>query len=185
MSTETICHFGYLLLVSNHRLQQFLKNPLFYLFPIQKHKGHNLTCCKIGQGQRRVIIWTNLVVLEHPMLYTNFQGHRPFGSGEEDFFKVFTISGHDGHLGHVTWKVLFPHAMEAPYEIWLWLAKQFLRRRCIKSVDDDGRQTVTDDWRQGPTYTISSPIQPKGSGELKIISLKSDFVHFFHDFIHK
>ena len=37
MSTKTSCHFGHLLLVSNHRLQQFLKNPLFYLFPIQKH----------------------------------------------------------------------------------------------------------------------------------------------------
>ena len=42
MSTETSCHFGHLLLVSNHRRQQFLKNPLFYLFPIQMHKGPNL-----------------------------------------------------------------------------------------------------------------------------------------------
>ena len=31
---------------------------------------------KIGQGQPRIIIWTNLVVLEYPMLHTNFQGHR-------------------------------------------------------------------------------------------------------------
>ena len=36
------------------------------------------------------------------MLHTKFQGHRPFRSGEEDFLKVFTIYGHDGHLGHVT-----------------------------------------------------------------------------------
>ena len=43
MSTETSCPFGHLLLVSNHRPQQFLKNPLFYLFPIQKYKGPNLT----------------------------------------------------------------------------------------------------------------------------------------------
>ena len=35
MSTETSCHFGHLLIVSNHRQQLFLKNPLFYLFPIQ------------------------------------------------------------------------------------------------------------------------------------------------------
>ena len=35
------------------------------------------------------------------MLHTNFQRHQPFGSGE-DFLKVFTIYGHDGHLGHVT-----------------------------------------------------------------------------------
>ena len=37
------------------------------------------------------------------MLHTNFQGHPPFGYGEEDFFKVFTIYGHGGHFGHVTW----------------------------------------------------------------------------------
>ena len=43
MSTKTSCHFGHLLLVSNHRRQQFLKNTLFYLSPIQKHKGPNLT----------------------------------------------------------------------------------------------------------------------------------------------
>ena len=30
-----------------------------------------------------------------------------------------------------------PNPMEAPYEILLWLALWFLRRRCLKSVDDD------------------------------------------------
>ena len=35
------------------------------------------------------------------MLHAKFQDHRPFGSGEE-VFKVFTIYGHGGHLGHVT-----------------------------------------------------------------------------------
>ena len=35
------------------------------------------------------------------MLHTKFQGHGPFGSGEEDFL-VFTIYGHGGHFGHVT-----------------------------------------------------------------------------------
>ena len=33
------------------------------------------------------------------MLHTKFQGHQPFGSGEEDFLKLFTIYGHGGHLG--------------------------------------------------------------------------------------
>ena len=32
--------------------------------------------------------------------------------------------------------------MDAPYEIWLWLAKRFPRGRCLKKVDDDGRQTT-------------------------------------------
>ena len=36
------------------------------------------------------------------MLHTKFRGNWPAGSGEEDFFKVFTIYGHGGHLGHVT-----------------------------------------------------------------------------------
>ena len=36
------------------------------------------------------------------MLHTKFQGHWSIGSGEEEFFKVFTIYGHGGHLGHVT-----------------------------------------------------------------------------------
>ena len=35
------------------------------------------------------------------MLHAKFQDHRTSGSGEE-FFKVFTIYGHGGHLGHVT-----------------------------------------------------------------------------------
>ena len=39
------------------------------------------------------------------MLHTKFQDHRPFGSGDEDFFKVFTVHGHGGHLGHMTWTI--------------------------------------------------------------------------------
>ena len=39
------------------------------------------------------------------MLHTKFHGNRPAGSGEEDFLKVFTIYGHGGHLGHVTWTI--------------------------------------------------------------------------------
>ena len=36
------------------------------------------------------------------MLHTKFRGHRPAGSGEEDFYRVFTIYERGGHLGHVT-----------------------------------------------------------------------------------
>ena len=46
------------------------------------------------------------------------------------------VSGHNDQ-DHLS-KFLFPHNIEAPYEIWLWLAQWFLRRRCLKSVDDDG-----------------------------------------------
>ena len=40
------------------------------------------------------------------MLHTNFHENRPAGSGEEYFLKVFTIYGHDGHLGHMTMIIL-------------------------------------------------------------------------------
>ena len=36
------------------------------------------------------------------MLHAKFCGNRPAGSGEKDFWRVFTIYGHGGHLGHVT-----------------------------------------------------------------------------------
>ena len=36
------------------------------------------------------------------MLNTKFRGHRPAGSTEEDFPRIFTIYAHVGHLGHVT-----------------------------------------------------------------------------------
>ena len=54
-------------------------------------------------------------------------------------------------------KHLFPHPIEAPYEIWIWLALWFLRRRCLKSVDDYD-DNDDDGPRRRPTYPISSPM---------------------------
>ena len=59
----------------------------------------------IGQGQPRVMIYTNFVVLQTLMLHTKFQGNWPTSSREEDFFKVLSIFEHGGHLGHVTWTI--------------------------------------------------------------------------------
>ena len=39
------------------------------------------------------------------MLQTNFQGHRVFGSREEDFLSFFSIYDHGGHIGHATWTI--------------------------------------------------------------------------------
>ena len=36
------------------------------------------------------------------MLHAKFQNHRPSGSGEKDFLKVFAIYSDGSHLGHVT-----------------------------------------------------------------------------------
>ena len=37
------------------------------------------------------------------MLHTKFHQNWSTGSRAEDYFMVFTIYGHGGHLGHVTW----------------------------------------------------------------------------------
>ena len=40
------------------------------------------------------------------MLHTKFQGHQPLDSREDVFkLKDFTIYGHGGHLGHVTYTI--------------------------------------------------------------------------------
>ena len=39
------------------------------------------------------------------MLHAKFQDHRTSGSGEEDLKSFYTIYGHGGHLGHVTWTI--------------------------------------------------------------------------------
>ena len=92
----------------HHRLQWFT------FFPYKSIRNQIWPCHKIGQGQLRVIIWANLVILEHPMLHTKFQGHWPFGSREEDFLRFYHIwewrpswSCDQEHLS----KLSFPHPM--------------------------------------------------------------------------
>ena len=91
------------------------------------------------KGQPSIIIWTkNSVGLGMPMLHTKTQGHLWFGSGEDDFWRVFyhTIIGI---------ALDFHHCQESPYKIWLWMAEQFQRR---------WRLTVTD----GQTTEAACPI---------------------------
>ena len=73
-----------------------------FTFSYRKSQSYQIwPCCKIGQGHSRVIIWTNYNGQESPMLHTKFRRNQPVGSGEE-FWRIFTIYGHGGHLGHVT-----------------------------------------------------------------------------------
>ena len=72
---------------------------MFYLFPIQKHKGPNLTLRKIGQGHNLNKIGRTLV----PDAAYQVSKSSAF---RRRFFKIFTIYGHGGHLGHVTRSIL-------------------------------------------------------------------------------
>ena len=144
----------------------FWKIHCFTFFPYKSIRDKICPCRKIGQGQPRVIIWINLVVLMHSMLHTKFQGHWPFGSGKEDYLKVFTIYGHGGYLGHVTWT------------IWTNFCSPVPRRRHMKfgfNLPSGFRgEDVWKCWQHTNTYEGTTEAclyckfasEPKGSGEL-------------------
>ena len=130
---------------------------MFCLFPIQKHKGPNLTFRKIGNGQPRVIIWTILVELEHPMLHTKFQGHRPFGSGE-DFLMFLPYMGMAAIL--VMWPGPFEQTFVPPsHGDPIWNLASIGPVVFEKMFKECGRQTDGQPYgRRRPTYPISSPM---------------------------
>ena len=68
------------------------------------------------------------------MLHTNFQGHRPIASGEEDFFKVFTIYGHGGHVGHVTQLICINFHSHSPLSFHMNFGSKSPNCFCEKQV---------------------------------------------------
>ena len=94
------------------------------------------------------------------MLHTKSQGHRPSGSGEVDFLRVFTIYGRGGHLGSVT-KIIWTN-FRSPILRSLHMKYEFNWPSSFRGEDvwkcwrttDDGRT----DGRRSHWYTISSPM---------------------------
>ena len=88
-------------------------------------------------------------------------------------FKVFTIYGHDGNLGHVTRTIwtnfCFPILMKAPYEILLQSAQWFQRKICLKILTTHIHTDIHTYGRQKPTYTISSPMSLKAQVSYKTV----------------
>ena len=89
------------------------------------------------------------------MLHTKFQGHQPFGSGEEDLLKFLPYMGMGAIL--VMWPGPFEQTFIPPSHggsIWnltltgLAVSEEKMFKEC-------GRQT---DGRWRPTYAISSPM---------------------------
>ena len=85
------------------------------------------------------------------MLHTKFQGHRPFGSGEEDFLQFLPYMGMAAIL--VMWPGPFEQIFHSPIPEKLhmkfdWLAQWFQRRICLKSVDNG----QTDEWWTTEAY---------------------------------
>ena len=109
------------------------------------------------------------------MLHTKSQGHRPSSSGEEDFWRGFTIYGHGGHLGHVI-RTIWTN-FHSPILRSLHMKYEFNWPRSFSGEDVWKFWRTADDGRQGHWYTISSPMS-LGSGELKI----HDFSMIIQDF---
>ena len=126
-------------------------------------------CRKIGQGQPKVINHLNKLWWAQGPNAT-YEGPRSLALcfQRRRFWRVITIYGRGGHLGHVTqmpWtKLLNPRPMEAAHEIWLRLAQGFWRRRSLKMVDG---WTYHERRTTEHAYTIKLTNEPKGSGELK------------------
>ena len=104
-----------------------------------------------GQGQFKVIIWTILVLLEYPMLHTNYQCHRLIGSGE-DFERILTIFGHEGHDWHmisIVWTHFYALSPTRLHEIWLQLYQWLLRIKMF------GLVIVWESWVKGQIMTLT------------------------------
>ena len=93
------------------------------------------------------------------MLRTKPQGQWPFGSAKkifEGFYHIWSWRPFwSRDLDHLN-KFLFPHPIDAPYEIWLWLlvvSEEKMFEECGRRTDD--RLTTE------PAYTISSPMSLK------------------------
>ena len=61
-------------------------NDFITVFLFQTDSQPKLTCSKIGQGQPRVIIYTNFVEFDSSMLHAKFEDHMTFGSGDFSMF---------------------------------------------------------------------------------------------------
>ena len=149
----------------------FWKIHCFIFFPLKSIRDQIWHCCKICQGQPRVIIWANLVVLKHRWCISRFKVIGLLVPEKKIFLGFYHIwpwrpswSCDQDHLS----KLSFPHPIEAPYEIWLWLAQWFLRRRCLKSVDDDDGRPTTEAYL---SYKLT--IWAFSSGELKKLAYKT------------
>ena len=98
-----------------------------YSFNIFTHKSiwkQIWSCTKEDHYQTRIIICIYFVGPESPMLYTKFQDHRYFGSGEEDF------KGFLRYMGVASWSCDLNHLYTACTRMFPWAKKSTHERTC-------------------------------------------------------
>ena len=148
----------------------FWKIHCFTFFPYKSIRDRIWPCRKIGHGQPRVIIWANLVVLEHQLLHTKIQGNQPFDSREEDFFFRFLP-----YMGMAATLVMWPGPFQQTFvppsqrsSIWnltlicLVVSEEKMFKECGRRMTDDRRRRTTETYL---SYKLTK--WAFGSGELK------------------
>ena len=118
-------------------------------------------------------------------MHTNFQGHWPFGSREEDFLRFLPYMGMAASL--VMWPRLFEQTFVPPSHggsIWNLtligpaVSKEKMFKECGWRTTDGGQRT--------PTYPISSPMCFRLRCAKKYMYLKEGYyakchrIHWFH-----
>ena len=111
------------------------------------------SCCKIGQGQPRVIIWTNydwagVTDATFQVLWKSVRRfwRRRFLKGFNHIWAWRPSWSCDPHAANKLSSPPPPPPLpnEAPHKIWLWLAKRFQRRWWLEIVNDGRRRTTTE-----------------------------------------
>ena len=78
----------------------FGKMQFLTFSPCQILKDQILLWRKMGQGQSRITIWTNLVELGNFVLHTKFKGNQSRSSGEEDFLRFLPYMSMAQFISH-------------------------------------------------------------------------------------
>ena len=87
--TSLIMHCKFQPLVLN----TYWENDFSTFSPYKCMRAQIWPCCKKDKGQPMTIIWTSLVDLESPMVYSKTQPQSFLGSGEEDFLGLLPYIG--------------------------------------------------------------------------------------------
>lgn len=101
------------LLYSYFKLQFFLKNAGFYVFPIDNLRDN--ICFQICQGEPTVSLWTNLVVLSDLILDAEFHGNWTTSNGKKYFFQF------KPYMAQGSYWVLWPESFQ-----WNFSCSHFL-----------------------------------------------------------
>ena len=143
----------------------------YYYFQFKCQGNQNWPHSKICQGKPRITIYTNFAILQTLILHTMFQGNWPSGSGE-DFLRLWAflsmavilvmwlgpfIQNFVSFSLRLNMKFGFDWPSRFGEDVWNCWPRRPRRRPRQRRTPEHG-------------YTISSPCEPNGSGELKLIT---------------